>query len=313
MRLLGFRFGQLHDFDLRAPPCLHAGADSAASGRFQLGTMAEQSIDKKTILSSAHQDLGDNLDLGDGWQRALWTNVGDSINSCTQETILDDLPAFPPTTVVCAMAASMKSAKRKAATSVEEQPRQGKAARRLTSTFGDSARAGQVDFLLSILDMASSVQDFRDKACSTDAEITVDGDFKTLIDNVYAKCGQDLIKENMYKLIRTLDVFLTMRDEGIAEFKDDGCIIWFPFSSIKVKLRQAWDNYVSQLAQDFVRKYNKTGKTIKEPISTVYEIINMAGFRCKLSENPKIRTRRKTSRRSTRSTLMIFASGGMRY
>ena len=61
--------------------------------------MDEQSIDKDTILSSAHRDLGDNLDLGDGWQRALSTDVGDSINSCTQETTLDDLPAFPPTTV----------------------------------------------------------------------------------------------------------------------------------------------------------------------------------------------------------------------
>ena len=191
----------------------------------------------------------------------------------------------------------IKGAKRKASTSVEGQPRQGKAARRLTSTFGDSARAAQVAFLLSIWKMASSVQDFRDKVCSTDAEITVDGDFKTLIDNVSAKCGQGLIEENMYKLIRTLDVFLTMRDEGIAEFKDDGCIIWFPFSSIKVKLRQAWDNYVSQLAQDFVRKYNKEDKTIKEPISTVYEIINMAGFRCKLSENPKIRKNSQLGRK----------------
>ena len=205
----------------------------------------------------------------------------------------DDAQSAAATPTKDAVTPDIKGAKRKAATSVEGQPRQGKAARRLTSTFGDSARAGQVDFLLSLLEMASSVQDFRDKACSTDAEITVGGDFKTLIDNVYAKCGQDLIKENMYKLIRTLDVFLTMRDEGIAEFKDDGCIIWFPFSSIKVKLRQAWDNYVSQLAQDFVRKYNKTGKTIKEPISTVYEIINMAGFRCKLSENLKIRKRKQ--------------------
>ena len=55
----------------------------AGISRFQLGAMDEQcnkqSIDKKTILNSAHQDLGDNLDLGDGWQRALWTAVGDSI------------------------------------------------------------------------------------------------------------------------------------------------------------------------------------------------------------------------------------------
>ena len=185
----------------------------------------------------------------------------------------------------------VKAAKRKAAAPVEGQPRPGKAVRRLTSTFGDSARAAQVAFLMSAWTTASSLQDFRDKVCGTDVGITVDGDFKTLIDNVYARCGHKLIEENMYKLIRTLDVFLTMRDEGIAEFKDDGCIIWFPFSSIKVKLRQAWDNYVSQLAQDFVRKYNKEDKTIKEPISTVYEIINMAGFRCKLSENPKIRRR----------------------
>ena len=201
----------------------------------------------------------------------------------------DDAQSAAATPTKDAVTPDIKGAKRKAATSVEGQPRQGKAARRLTSTFGDSARAGQVDFLLSLLEMASSVQDFRDKACSTDAEITVDGDFKTLIDNVYAKCGQDLIKENMYKLIRTLDVFLTMRDEGIAEFKEDGCIILFPFSSIEVEQRQLWDDYMSKLAQDFVRKYNKQDKTIKEPISTVYEIFNMSGFRCKLSKNSKFR------------------------
>ena len=183
----------------------------------------------------------------------------------------------------------VKAAKRKAAAPVEGQPRPGKAVRRLTSTFGDSARAVQVAFLMSAWTTASSLQDFRDKVCSTDVGIMVDGDFKTLIDNVYAKCGQDLIKENMYKLIRTLDVFLTMRDEGIAEFKEDGCIILFPFSSIEVEQRQLWDDYMSKLAQDFVRKYNKQDKTIKEPISTVYEIFNMSGFRCKLSKNSKIR------------------------
>ena len=183
----------------------------------------------------------------------------------------------------------VKAAKRKAAAPVEGQPRQNKAVRLLISTFFDSARAAQVAFLMSTWTMASSVQDFRDKVYGTDVGITVDGDFKTLIDNVYAKCGQDLIKENMYKLIRTLDVFLTMRDEGIAEFKEDGCIILFPFSSIEVEQRQLWDDYMSKLAQDFVRKYNKQDKTIKEPISTVYEIFNMSGFRCKLSKNPKIR------------------------
>ena len=183
----------------------------------------------------------------------------------------------------------VKGAKRKAAAPVEGQPRPGKAVRRLTSMFGDSARAAQVACLMSTWTMASSVEDFRDKVCGTDVGITVDGDFKTLIDNVYAKCGQDLIKENMYKLIRTLDVFLTMRDEGIAEFKEDGCIILFPFSSIEVEQRQLWDDYMSKLAQDFVRKYNKQDKTIKEPISTVYEIFNMSGFRCKLSKNSKIR------------------------
>ena len=41
----------------------------------------------------------------------------------------------------------VKAAKRKAAAPVEGQPRQGKAVRRLTSTFGDSARAAQVAFL----------------------------------------------------------------------------------------------------------------------------------------------------------------------
>ena len=183
----------------------------------------------------------------------------------------------------------VKGAKRKAAAPVEGQPRPGKAVRRLTSMFGDSARAAQVACLMSTWTMASSVEDFRDKVCGTDVGITVDGDFKTLIDNVYARCGHDLIEENMYKLIRTLDVFLTMRDEGIAEFKEDGCIILFPFSSIEVEQRQLWDDYMSKLAQDFVRKYNKQDKTIKEPISTVYEIFNMSGFRCKLSKNSKIR------------------------
>ena len=183
----------------------------------------------------------------------------------------------------------VKAAKRKAAAPVEGQPRPGKAVRRLTSMFGDSARAAQVACLMSTWTMASSVEDFRDKVCGTDVGITVDGDFKTLIDNVYARCGHKLIEENMYKLIRTLDVFLTMRDEGIAEFKEDGCIILFPFSSIEVEQRQLWDDYMSKLAQDFVRKYNKQDKTIKEPISTVYEIFNMSGFRCKLSKNSKIR------------------------
>ena len=84
-RLLGLRLGQMHDFDLCAPPCFHAGADSAASGRFQLGAMDIQSIGMQTILSSAHRDLGDDRDPEDSWQRLLSIDVGDSINSCTQD------------------------------------------------------------------------------------------------------------------------------------------------------------------------------------------------------------------------------------
>ena len=148
-------------------------------------------------------------------------------------------------------------------------------------------RAAQVTALLSILETASSVRDFRDRVfVGADA---IDADFKTLIDNYYAKFGTNLIKENMYKFIKTLDVCMTMRDKGIAEFKADGCIIVFPFSSIKVQKRQLWERLWSELAQDFMRKYDNAAKPIMEPISTVYEVMNMSGFRCKISDDPMIR------------------------
>ena len=54
----------------------------------------------------------------------------------------DDAQSAAATPTKDAVTPDIKGAKRKAATSVEGQPRQGKAARRLTSTFGDSARAG---------------------------------------------------------------------------------------------------------------------------------------------------------------------------
>ena len=189
------------------------------------------------------------------------------------------------------MVASSKGVKRKAATLPDGKSRQS--ARRLTSrkyaTLGasNSVRAAQVTALLSILEMASSVLDFRDRVfvCAE----AIDAEFKTLIDNYYAKFGMDLIKENMYKFIKVLDVFMTMRDKGIAEFKADGCIIVFPFSSIKVQQRQLWERLWSELAQDFMRKYNNAAKPIIEPISTIYEVINMSGFRCKISDDPMIR------------------------
>ena len=189
------------------------------------------------------------------------------------------------------IAASSKGVKRKAATLPDGKSRQS--ARRLTSrkyaTLGasNSVRAAQVTALLSILEMASSVLDFRDRVfvCAE----AIDAEFKTLIDNYYAKFGMDLIKENMYKFIKVLDVFMTMRDKGIAEFKADGCIIVFPFSSIKVRKRQLWERLWSELAQDFMRKYNNAAKPIIEPISTIYEVINMSGFRCKISDDPMIR------------------------
>ena len=191
------------------------------------------------------------------------------------------------------IAASSKGVKRKAAMMLDGKSRQRKAARRLTSrkyaTLGasNSVRAAQVTALLSILEMASSVRDFRDRVfVGADA---IDADFKTLIDNYYAKFGTNLIKENMYKFIKTLDVCMTMRDKGIAEFKADGCIIVFPFSSIKVQKRQLWERLWSELAQDFMRKYDNAAKPIMEPISTVYEVMNMSGFRCKISDDPMIR------------------------